>query len=145
MQSKQQLDNVKEIVAQVYKDSNSYSNVIIAAGYVGFFALWSSLKEDLPMWAILSSGALILTSLLIFISFEVYKMCSSSLGLRRVANGLSRPNQNTLAEIQRIQTQMSINNARVWIFTVIPTVITGVGAGLILLICFLMELYASFQ
>ncbi|EOX4461723.1 hypothetical protein ACJ5M5_001571 [Vibrio alginolyticus] len=93
----------KEVVAHVYGKANSYSNVIIAAGYVGFFTLWSSLKSDLPQWAILSSGALILISLMTFIGFELYKMTSVSVQMHRVSKRLQKPDTSSLSEIQRIE------------------------------------------
>ncbi|MBT0097902.1 hypothetical protein J4H46_04950 [Vibrio alginolyticus] len=93
----------KEVVAHVYGKANSYSNVIIAAGYVGFFTLWSSLKSDLPQWAILSSGALILISLMTFIGFELYKITSVSVQMHRVSKRLQKPDTSSLSEIQRIE------------------------------------------
>ncbi len=134
----------KEVVAHVYGKANSYSNVIIAAGYVGFFTLWSSLKSDLPQWAILSSGALILISLMTFIGFELYKMISVSVQMHRFSKRLQKPDMSSLSEIQRIEQKSALINARVWVFTVIPTVLSGFGAGFILLYCFLVDFIAPY-
>ncbi|HIF6000393.1 TPA: hypothetical protein ACX3F9_002449 [Vibrio parahaemolyticus] len=144
MMTNENIATTKEVVAHVYGKANSYSNVIIAAGYVGFFTLWSSLKSDLPQWAILSSGALILLSLMTFIGFELYKMISVSVQMHRVSKRLQRPDMTTLDEIQRIEQKSALISARVWVFTVIPTVLSGFGAGLILLYCFLIDFIAPY-
>lgn len=144
MMTNENIAATKEVVAHVYGKANSYSNVIIAAGYVGFFTLWSSLKSDLPQWAILSSGALILISLMTFIGFEIYKMISVSVQMHRVSKRLQKPDMSTLNEIQRIEQKSALISARVWIFTVIPTVLSGFGAGLVLLYCFLIDFIAPY-
>ncbi|WP_404397409.1 hypothetical protein [Idiomarina loihiensis] len=138
--TRQNIEATKEIVAHIYGKANSYSNLIIVAGYVGFFTLWSSIRPELPNWAVLSSGGLILTSLMIFIAFEFYKMTSISIQMHRISKRLDKPNMGTLDEIQDIQKRSSLNNAKAWIFTVIPTIVSGFLAGLILLYCFLIEL-----
>lgn len=144
MMNNENINVAKEVVAHVYGKANSYSNVIIAAGYVGFFTLWTSLKSDLPQWAILTSGALILISLLTFIGFELYKMIAVSIQMNRISRRLQAPTLSTLTEIQQIEKKSALINAKVWIFTLIPTVLTGFGAGLILLYCFISEFIAPY-
>ncbi|NRQ42537.1 hypothetical protein HRH59_08110 [Rheinheimera sp. YQF-2] len=144
MMTNENINVAKEVVAHAYGKANSYTNVIIAAGYVGFFTLWGSLKNDLPLWAILVSGALILISLLIFIGFEIYKMISSSVQMHRISKRLQTPDMGTLAAIQQIERESSLRNAKVWVFAVIPTVVTGFGAGLVLLFCFLIEFLSPY-
>ena len=143
MQNRENIAAAKEIVSHAYSQANTYSNLIIAAGYVGFFSLWSSIRSDLPEWAILCSGFLILVSLLIFIGFELYKMISAAVQMHKVSTRLQSPNTNTLYDIQLIQQKCSLNNARAWVFAIIPTVITGFSAGLILLYCFVVELISQ--
>lgn len=144
MMTNENINIAKEVLAHSYGKANSYSNIIIAAGYVGFFSLWGSLKKDLPFWAILVSGALILTSLLIFIGFELYKMISNSVQMHRISKRLQAPDMGTLTLIQKIERESSLRNAKVWIFTVIPTVATGLAAGLVLLFCFLTEFLSPY-
>lgn len=129
----------KEIISHAYGKVSSYSNLIIIAGYIGFFTLWSSLKNDLPNWAILSSGFCILLSLLIFIGFEIYKMISSSIKMHRFSKALQQPNINTISQIQQIERNGALNSARIWIFTLIPTVFFGLTSGFILLTCFTIK------
>jgi hypothetical protein len=145
MLNRENVAAAKEIVSHAYSQANTYSNLIIAAGYVGFFSLWSSIKSDLPEWAILCSGSLILVSLLIFIGFELYKMISTAIQMNKVSKRLQSPNINTLNDIQIIQQKCSLNNARAWVLAIIPTVVTGFCAGLILLYCFVVELISNIK
>lgn len=138
-QVEQNVAVIKEIISHTYSKANSYSNVIIAAGYVGFFTLWSGIKKDIPDWAVLTSGALILLSLMIFIGFELYKMISCAVYMRKITNRIKLPTIETLAEIQDIEQQASLWNSRIWVFTLIPTVISGLLAGLVLLTGFLIK------
>ena len=144
VQTEQNVAVIKEIVSHTYSKANSYSNVIIAAGYVGFFTLWSSIKKDIPDWAVLTSGALILLSLMIFIGFELYKMISGAVHMRKITNKIQQPTMDTLAEIQHIEQQANLWNARIWVFTVIPTVISGLLAGLVLLTSFLIKFLSPY-
>ncbi|WP_318504756.1 hypothetical protein [Photobacterium leiognathi] len=138
-QVEQSVAAIKEIISHTYSKANSYSNVIIAAGYVGFFTLWSGIKKDIPDWAVLTSGALILLSMMIFIGFELYKMISSAVYMRKITTKIQLPTLDTLAEIQHIEQQANLWNAKIWVFTVIPTAISGLLAGLVLLTSFLIK------
>ena len=144
MQTNENIAIAKEVFSHAYSQASSYSNVIIAAGYVGFFTLWASLQKDLPTWAILSSGFLILMSVMIFIGFELFKMINSSIQMHNVSKRLQQPSINTLQEIQRIEQNNALKSAKVWVFTVIPTVLCGFSAGMILLICFLIEFFKPY-
>lgn len=144
MMNNENINVAKEIFTHAYGKASSYSNLIIVAGYVGFFSFWASLKKDLPEWAILASGFCILLSLLIFIGFELYKMVSISIKMNRISTRLNKPGQQTLSEIQAIESEGALSAARIWVFTVIPTIFFGLSAGLILLFCFLSEFIKPF-
>jgi hypothetical protein len=144
VQVEQNIEIIKEIVSHTYDKANAYSNLIIAAGYVGFFTLWTSLKKDLPDWAILASGTLILLSMMTFIGFEIYKMISGAVHMHKVTNRLQSPTMDALMQIQELEQQANLRNARVWIYTVIPTVISGFLAGFVLLFCFLASLFSPY-
>lgn len=44
----QQMNILKDITAHVFSKATAYSNVIIIAGYVAFFAIWNHVKDQLP-------------------------------------------------------------------------------------------------
>lgn len=144
MMTNENLNAIKEVVSHSYGKANSYSNVIIAAGYVGFFTLLGNVKSYLPLWAVLVSGALILTSVLIFIGFELFKMISISIQIHKITKRIQVPNMQNIEQIQLIEREYALRNAKVWVFTIVPTVVTGFSAGLILLFCFLTEFISKY-
>ncbi|MFU4332516.1 hypothetical protein ACM726_29895, partial [Pseudomonas aeruginosa] len=62
----------------------NYTNLILVAGYAGFFAFWSTLSEKVPTLLFSITGLLILISLVLFISWELIKMCWGALYMRKV-------------------------------------------------------------
>ncbi len=56
------LDAQKELLAHTYGHAQAYTSVVLLAGYTGFFATWSFLKDDLSKLQILASGLLICSS-----------------------------------------------------------------------------------
>ncbi|EFW79787.1 hypothetical protein AB9V61_15190 [Pseudomonas savastanoi pv. phaseolicola] len=63
--------------------ASTYTNLILVAGYAGFFAFWSTLVAKLPSWVYALSGLLALLSLICFICWELIKRfvaaeCSAS-------------------------------------------------------------------
>lgn len=131
--------NAKELLAHTYASANAYTNLIIAAGYVGFFTLWSSLIDKISMWAIASSGALILISLLTFISFELYKMVSKALAIKQLHGKLQNPHANTLEDLRDMEKKYALKHSKIWIWFLVPIVSTGLLAGLVLLTAFIIE------
>lgn len=49
----------------------SYTNLILVAGYAGYFAFWSTLVAKIPQWTFAVCGLLITVSLTIFIAWEI--------------------------------------------------------------------------
>ncbi len=125
----------KEMVSHVFGKAIAYVNVIIIAGYIAFFALWNSTKQFLPSpWLWVSAG-LITVSVLIFITFEIYKMVLTDKGIRSQMDVIKMPppDVNTLQlKLQEIEFDMTAKLSRVQSFVIYSTVSTGLGAGLIL-------------
>lgn len=58
----------------VYAKGRDYTNFILVAGYVALLTLWAGVAKDIaPVWR-LSSGGLIVISLLSFLTWEIVKM-----------------------------------------------------------------------
>src|SRR5229473_781460 len=76
-EAKRQIDLAVEIqiriIAGAYEKANAYTNLIILAGYAGLFALWQFTKDNLSRTQVLVSALLTLTSITIFVLFEIYK------------------------------------------------------------------------
>lgn len=63
-----------EVMGVMYDKGNSYTNLVMAAGYAAYFAMWENTKSLLPDNLLRLSGALMLISLTVFIGWEVLKM-----------------------------------------------------------------------
>ena len=69
----------------LYDKSTSYTNLIMAAGYAAYFAMWSNTSPLISHRLARVSAALMLTSLLVFIFWEVSKMILISLNNKNLA------------------------------------------------------------
>ena len=125
--------------------ATNYTNLILVAGYAGFFGFWSTIVSRLPQWVYAISGLLALVSLLVFVSWEITKMV---LSYRRL-NG----NNETIKQIKRgdrpllmLEAAMNVHSMRMnklWKWFLIPTVTTGVSAALLLLGTFVCQVWQS--
>jgi 4-amino-4-deoxy-L-arabinose transferase-like glycosyltransferase len=65
---------VIDVNAKLFDKGQSYSNIIILAGYAGAFAIWTNTKSSLPAKANIAIAALLGLSLCVFVLFEIYNM-----------------------------------------------------------------------
>lgn len=61
---------------ELKRGEEHYSQVVMLAGYAGFFTLWTQTRSDMSLWMFASTGALISLSLFAFVMFELYKAWS---------------------------------------------------------------------
>ncbi|HBW82749.1 MAG TPA: hypothetical protein DEF79_01790 [Gammaproteobacteria bacterium] len=62
----------KSVVSGTYEHAKQYANIIILGGYAGLFTIWNFSRDELIGWQVLLVGLFSLTSLLAFISFEIF-------------------------------------------------------------------------
>ena len=62
---------------EMRRGEEHYAQVIMLAGYAGFFTLWTQTRSDMSLWMFASTGALISISLFVFVGFELYKAWST--------------------------------------------------------------------
>ncbi|QWB08744.1 hypothetical protein [Pseudomonas syringae] len=125
--------------------ATNYTNLIMVAGYAGYFAFWSTLAAKLPNWLYALSGLLALLSLLLFISWEVTKMTWGTVHLNRINKMITETVRGPNA-LQTIETASSLHNVRInklWLWFLVPTLSFGIGAGLLLLGYFAVEVWKS--
>ena len=60
--------------SRMFDASTAYNQLIVIGGYAAFFGVWSAFAKDLNRTVILSSGALILVSLIVYVSWTVISM-----------------------------------------------------------------------
>jgi hypothetical protein len=132
-----------ELMGRMHGNHVSYTNLIVVAGYAGFFTFWSTIKNDLPKWLYAVSGLLIIVSLLCFITWEVTKSIWGGLHLRRVEAQLTSriPDEGTIFRFQKEIDAFDRKINHIWIGFLIPTVLFGLASALSLVGFFGWKLY----
>ncbi|WP_169956996.1 hypothetical protein [Pseudomonas sp. WS 5111] len=126
--------------------AGTYINLILVAGYAGFFGLWSTLSPKLPPRLYALCGLLAVLSLVLFIAWEVVKMIWSNIHMSRTSamiQNMSGPEliQRFIASSQLFQ----VRSQRVWWFFLVPSVLSGLAAGSLLMWIFCYQLWQAFQ
>ena len=142
MINRELLNAQKELLAHSFGHAQAYTSVVLLAGYAGFFAIWSFLKNDLSKVQTFSSGLLIALSLSSYIIWEVYQSFYRSRSLLGLATAIEHPEnlEELLAEYRRLERDRVIWLGRVWIFVFGLTVLTGFSAAGILMWAFIETL-----
>lgn len=125
----------KEILSYVYQKASGYTNLVMLGGYASAFAIWQLTKQYMLAWESLTAGLLINCSVILFAGFEVYKMIAHGFFFRRLDRVLKSeiPDHEIPGAWQIAWDDYSAKESRVWLFFLIPTVLTGFGGGFFLL------------
>lgn len=121
-----------------------YNNAIILAGYAMFFGIWAYTKQFLPAWVMQTVAILMSLSAMAFVGFEIYKMME----VQKLAQALAPTLKADSANLPRVlQTyQQSADKMQIRLFAaqrpvLVFTIVTGFGAGLILVAFFGINLF----
>lgn len=136
------LQQQKEILAYVYEKTSAYTNLVMIGGYAAMFAIWQLVKAHLSNGQELLIATLVTSSIILFAGFEVFKMISHALFFRRLYKIIS----SNIPDHERPQSWLiawkdySAKESRVWVYFLVPTVITGFSAAFTLLWVFLRSI-----
>lgn len=115
----------------------NYTNVITLLGYGGFFALWESTSERMAPFFFGLCGLLMAISLLLFVTWELASMLVTAWAIRKARmpdeNGFRMGPAAAMALIG--DSNDRLNRFHLWVF--VPSVITGVVGGFMVLAFFL--------
>src|SRR5690606_4600684 len=140
------IDAQKELLAHTFSQAQAYTNLILVAGYAGFFAIWTQLGADMTRATKFWSGLLIALSVAGFIAWEVYGMIQRSrsmLGIARAVNDPARFEQ--LMEEQRAtEHDRAVQIGRAWLVALPFIAGTGFAALFILLSAFVHGLWSMY-
>ena len=136
------------VVTAAYSQGAAYTNLIILGGYAGFFGLWQLTGQYLSKQQALWAALLMLTSLCIFILFEVYKMAFVSHQTFARAKLLNAPDARSdpnvllkrLNDLQALQESQSVVSMRIWMLALASTVAFGLSAVGVLVYAFVTGL-----
>ena len=136
------LEVQKELLSSMYSQANAYTNLILGAGYAGFFGVWTFTRDQLNASQVFWSAILVTISLVSFVAFEVYKNLYISRGLLSL-NLTIQDEQQIAANLLRWredQRDREITFGRVWASTCWISILSGFGGGLVLLYSFVRGL-----
>lgn len=135
------IEKQKEFLAHVYEKASAYTNLIMVGGYAGLFAIWQFTRDFLTHTESVLVALLTLSSIIVFVGFEVYKNVSTALllmRLGRVINQVSTADRNKAWE-QAFRSH-HVTQTKLWPFFLIPTVVTGFGAGIVLMVALVCDI-----
>jgi hypothetical protein len=93
-----------EVVAsyqsRLLEASSGYNQVVVLAGYAGFFTIWSAVRDDVPHWLLLISGALMGVSLIIYVAWTVWGMVLKQTHIQRMIEEIAKGPEGYLARVQ---------------------------------------------
>lgn len=138
------LDSVIKIQSAMFDKANAYTNIIIAAGYAGTFAIWTQVSSLLSVRQRAWTGCLLLLSITMFVLWEVAKMVLVGIQAHQY-NQLAATNpmniDNVLADWQKDSTRLTHKMGLAWAMFVLPICIgTAVGAAGILVFVFVRKI-----
>lgn len=133
------LEQQKHLLAHFYQTAGNFTNLVILAGYAGLFGIWQFVRGYLDQETTILTATLATTSIILFAGFEVYKMISQAFFFRRLNRVILRdiPEQDRIKAWQHASVEWAQVQYRIWLYFLIPIVLTGFGAGIILLFTFL--------
>lgn len=150
---KEKNDFLIKLTSTMYDKSKAYTNLIIMAGYAGFFGLWSITKDNLTPKQVLWSALFLLISLSSFVFFETVKMIVNACFMSSMNNPLKRLPAaqteeefvNILTDFEKTTNSRNVKFIRFWVISlwiIIPTVLIGVS---ILMYSFIVNLLALYD
>ncbi|WP_339492211.1 hypothetical protein [Pseudomonas sp. EA_15y_Pfl2_R67] len=126
--------------------ATNYTNLILVAGYAGLFGFWSTLSPKLPPGLYALCGLLGLLSLMLFISWEIVKMIWGSIHMSRTNAMIESMRGPKLPQLFLASTRkFQIRSQRVWWVFLIPSLLSGLVAGFLLVGFFCYQLWQAFQ
>lgn len=140
------IEIVVKVIAEAFDRSTAYANIIILAGYAGFFATWSFVKDYLTERSTIITALLMVLSVIVFVAWEMFKMILGAKDLNRLSHLVPTPPlspEQFFKRLNRIQNVLQIRKVslvRYWYVVLTTTVLAGFGAGFILVYNFIAKL-----
>jgi hypothetical protein len=143
------IDAHLKIISAAYDKAVAYTNLIIIAGYATYFGLWQITKGYLTKRQALCSALFMLTSVVCFVMFEVWKGYFSSRSLFELSHIMNDPaNQASgtrlLAAFDQhnsVERRRVVRFGRVWHVVMALTVLCGLAGEGVLAWAFLVSLF----
>jgi hypothetical protein len=129
-----------QYVVQLFDKASAYSNLIISAGFVGLFATWNLMRDNLTNAENRIVAACALFSLMIFAGWEVAKMVHAGITSNKLARiVLATSDEQFDAYQMRLRSygdRWSRFFESAWVWILVATIAPGFFAGLVLVAAF---------
>lgn len=124
----------KELLSEGFQRANAYTNLILGAGYAGFFAVWAFTRAELSTALIFWSAILVTISLLTFVSFEVFRTLYNGIAMLELSRAVEDEANFAihLAAWKRKQQTRNIWLGNIWLPAFTMSAVSGFGGALIL-------------
>lgn len=134
------------VMSALFDKAMAYTNLIVLAGFAGFFAVWGSMKAHLSPVEMFTSALCITISLTVFIFWEVFGMVVRSKNLKELLRVLEVPPADfsrAMAQQQKTEQLRNIWVFRIWIVVLVFTVAPALVAAGLLIFSFGRQLWAA--
>ena len=146
MATPEQIEAQKELIAHAFSQAHAYTNLVLSAGYAGFFAIWSFLTPELTKAEVFWSALLVSISLSVFILWEVYQSYYRSRSMLSLAKTVEHPSrfEEALEEHRRSERTRIVNLKNWWVASLVLSVVPAFAGVLILLWAFVRSIYTLY-
>lgn len=137
------VETMIKVLSTLYDKSAAYTNIIMAAGYAGFFTVWSNMKAYMSPAEMRVSAICMLVSLLVFVLWEVTKMILTSRNLHRLLEVLQSPQPEFDAKLKKQQHDertFNIGFLRAWRIVLVSAIAPALLASATLIYSFITHL-----
>jgi hypothetical protein len=134
---------VLKIMSSLYDKSAAYTNIIMAAGYVGFFTVWSNMKVYMSAFDMRISALCMLISIMFFVMWEVTKMIVTSRSLSSLQDATNASPAEFNAKLEAYYLDAAKINAALmkwWSCVLFVTIVPALIAASILIFSFVTNL-----
>lgn len=146
LEKDEHVENLIRITSALYDKASAYTNIVIAAGFVGFFTVWGNMKDHLSIVQMSTSAFSITLSLTVFILWEVYMMWIRSKSINERHTVIKAPPAEFKVALEKQEKSEQLRNIqthKIWRFALFFTVVPGIVAAGILIYSFTKQLWTT--
>ncbi len=143
-QQQEQIDTLVKVLSSTYDKAVAYTNVVIIAGYVAFFAIWNNTRETQSQLSLIATALLITFSCSVFVIWETYKMIVTAKHMSEFAKLIEEDKENFSENLQaavKKEQLLRVSLARTWKLVLFLTITPAAAAVAILVSNLLYKLY----
>lgn len=127
----EEIERKSKLVSMMFNEAKRYTNVVITLGFAAYFTMLGAFRDGISLLTLAGSACAVITSLMIYIGFEVYKIVFTSILSKRYAStlepGASVDALNAMDEANHASSRTLM---KVWTVIIGPCIALGFGGAL---------------